>query len=68
MKDEFKILLTDDQVRNYLRNNTDFYFAVGDPMEQNRVDSSEAEIDAYYSNLYIIWMKSEKKNLEILKK
>ena len=48
----FKNLLTDDQVRNYLRNNTDFHFAIGDPMEQNRVDSSEAENDTYYSNLY----------------
>lgn len=51
IEDEFNILLTDDQVRNYLRNNTDFHFAIGDPMEQNRVDSSEAEIDEYYSNL-----------------
>ncbi|KAK8840516.1 hypothetical protein M9Y10_030724 [Tritrichomonas musculus] len=59
MKDEFKILSTDDQVRNNLRKNTDFHFAIGDPMEQNRVDSSEAENDTYYSNLY-----DENKNVD----
>lgn len=51
MEEDFKLILSYDQVRNYIRNNTEFSLAIGDPMDQDRVESSEADIDDFYNKL-----------------
>ena len=51
MEEDFKLILSYDQVRNYIRNNTEFNLAIGDLMDQDRVELSEADIDEFYNKL-----------------
>lgn len=51
LEDQIKLIISNDQIRNYIRNNTEFNFAIGDCMDQDRIDSSYVEIDLYYDIL-----------------
>lgn len=51
LEDNLKLILTNDQIRNFIRNNTEFNLAIGDCMDQERIDSSDTEIDEFYDNL-----------------